>query len=380
MVEEQTDKNIFPKLESICLFSFLLMCFSTYKIFLNTRTFPLCPIFEWLPSLPTALNFAIAITVALLIIFNNYFYKRHILYISILIGMAVLTLFDINRLSPFGHTYYCFFFVFIVYYSKTINAKAAILFCQLILIGIYIGTGIHKINPYFIENIFKWWLEPFRELLGDKIYNFLLPFGWLIGFIEVAAGLFLLFAKTRKLGLWLAMFTHAIILISYSPPVRGLLFVGLLVYNFSLMWLLYFLFNHEKDNLITGLFDMYKRPIMYLVTFVFIGLPILHIFTNKVPTYMAYDLYGGRYRYTYFIFDENTKNKLPSDYQFYSSKTEDGKYKLFMESWALYDCRAGMFRQEWVFKHYKKEIEKYASKPSDVLMVVNRENREDIVE
>lgn len=379
MNEEEINKNSIFKLEEICLFSFLLLCFSTYKIFLSTRSFPLCPVFEWLPSLPTSLNLLIAIVIVCLITFNKYFTKRHLLYLSIMISMSLLILFDVNRLSPFIHTYTCFFFVFALYHLKVLNYKTTILLCQLILVGIYIATGVHKINPYFIENIFKWWLAPFKELMSESAYNIFLSTGWLVGYIEVAAGLFLLFTKTRKLGLWLAVVTHVIILISYSPPVRGLMFVGLIIYNISLIWIVIFLFKNEKSNLVTNLIGTQKKTISYLLTFVFIGVPVLHVFTDAIPTYMAYDLYGGRYRYTYFTFDEHIKNKLPTEYQLYCSKAENGKFKLFMEDWIFYDCRAGIFRQDWVFKRYKKEIEKFASNPSEVQMVVNKENQEEVI-
>lgn len=134
--------------------------------------------------------------------------KASWLFTIALLAYVVLIVLDLNRLAPYMIMYYALFSTIIfLRYDTSILFTSVLFICA----GIYVCSGLHKINPAFVASIApKLWIH----LLPIK-YNVSIGYGMAIG--EFLLGLGLLFKRTRKWSIVLLIASHLLILWKLGP-------------------------------------------------------------------------------------------------------------------------------------------------------------------
>lgn len=113
---------------------------------------------------------------------------------------------------------------------------------QFAIAMVYFWTGLQKLNPLFVQDVYSWLVNIFEV---TKPLAELPSLGYLIGLGEALIGLGLLFPKTRKLGILLAIVLHLLILIfligdNYWNPI-------VYPWNVAMIGLVFVLFWNQKE-------------------------------------------------------------------------------------------------------------------------------------
>ncbi|QJP33281.1 DoxX family membrane protein [Nonlabens sp. Ci31] len=161
-------------------------------------------------QIPDALTFLLAVMMFLSPVtglFINVRIAKWLLLSSAFL-YVVLIVFDLHRLTPYMIAYLGVFAALIL-----LKYDSSILYTALLIIasGIYIFSGLHKLNIGFVKDIapqFWFYSLPFN-------YNDVIGYGFAI--IEIVAGLLLLLPLTRKLACIPLLLLHTVIIWKLGP-------------------------------------------------------------------------------------------------------------------------------------------------------------------
>jgi hypothetical protein len=125
---------------------------------------------------------------------------------------------DANRLQPWLYQY-LLMVVCLVGASRDPESRAhARLACRLVVAAVYGWSGLQKLNPNFVNEVFPWLLTPARGWLPglpwDSMGSLL---GWGVGLVETAIGAGLLVPRTRRVAGIAALVTHLVVLGLIGP-------------------------------------------------------------------------------------------------------------------------------------------------------------------
>ena len=188
----------------------------SWKLWISSRLFPLCPVTDALPALPFPLDYVWFFSLLGLLLSIIFFAQPRGLILVLLALAGLLSLWDQNRWQPWFYQY-CFLLAALgVYAWKAPGArttKAALNACRLILVSTYFWSGLQKLNANFVKET---WPDIARGVLSH------LPEGatrfpplliLTIPLLEILIGVGLLIAKFRRASVLLAIATHLFVLI-----------------------------------------------------------------------------------------------------------------------------------------------------------------------
>lgn len=205
------------------------------------------------------------------------------LALIIIIGECFSIILDQTRLQPWE---YQFLFMLACYvFCKT--GKQLLICCQVIFIGIYFFSGIWKLNPGFINNVWGQlillqWLH-----LPNVPYNT----GYLAGLAEACAAILLIPRKTRTVGIIILVLMHIFILVMMMALGIN---TGIWAWNLGMPVLLILLFyRQEVDVLSIRYFFMGKLTVL-----LFIVMPCLYPL-GYWNYFLSFKLYSGETSYLY---------------------------------------------------------------------------------
>ena len=131
---------------------FLTGFIMSINLWIPNRFFPLLPYFDIHLDIPVAIEYALTallfLSLAVAILLNNRF--------ILMLFFALLLLFifqNQNRWQPWVHIYALLLIPFAI--KKSAKQKDHSHYFQIIMIGIYVWSGIHKFNPHFIDATFN---------------------------------------------------------------------------------------------------------------------------------------------------------------------------------------------------------------------------------
>lgn len=179
----------------------------SYNLWINTRAFPVIPISPNLSSLSAPFDGIVLILFLGLLVLSCIFQKRFLIWASLFL-LLVLLVQDQMRWQPWVYIYILFLIPF--GFKSSASKKFNYTYFQLILIGIYLWSGIHKFNMNFVDIIFpRLMLDAFNlNLIKYKLFGFAIPL------LEIGIGIGFFFRKTRKLAFLLVVGMHLFIVFS----------------------------------------------------------------------------------------------------------------------------------------------------------------------
>jgi hypothetical protein len=269
-------------------------------------------------------------------LFNS---RGAILYAITLVVFGLFVLLDVNRLTPYFIFYLGVFGVYILF-----RKDEQVFYKSLIIIasGIYIASGLHKLNPGFSEDILP--LIWFHSLPIQPSENL----GYAIALLEALLGLGLLFNKTRKVACLLLIITHTILLWKLGP---FKLSWNLIVWpwNFAMIALLCLIYGFRSQALLFS--TTYIRNYFAVLLF-FWCLPLLSLF-HLVPDNLGFKLYSGKVLNP--LLQLNTKLVHLETYNY----STDPKVSSFMlQDYSIRTSQLAISPEPWVFERIKENFEK----------------------
>mgnify|MGYP001094696542 CR=1 FL=1 len=285
-ISSKNNFSFFVKVTGVC---FLFGILISYNLWTNARSFPTFPVFEsfvvpnWLISLLKFSLIGILITTIV-------FVRQRIINI-LLLFILILVFADQTRLQPWVY----FYFLVLLPFSLSKNKSFILNYLRFLFIGIYIWSGIHKLNPKFGELIFESILiDGFKITNPDTLYH-LKSFAFFIPITELIMGSFLFFRRTRKIGIAFVILSHLFILDYLIFGLQGNWVI--IPWNIFMIYAVIFLFYTQKDKLSL---PIKNRGFTIILSIVLLLLPIGNLL-GKIDQSLSFSLYDGRLKSLYEI-------------------------------------------------------------------------------
>ena len=191
-----------------------LICSQT--LWLSLRNVPLFPVISNIPLylVSSPLDYILFLcSIVLLIIIMTVKSKFSSYCIIAFISLSVFwCICDQTRWQPWFYQYSLMLLAFVF--------DEPIITCRLIFPGIYIWSGIQKLNDGFVQHTYSWLMQPTKKITPE-IFHFLFKpessLAYAIPFIELLMGIGLIFSQTRKLSVINIIAMHIFILYSIGP-------------------------------------------------------------------------------------------------------------------------------------------------------------------
>ncbi|MEM9821957.1 MAG: MauE/DoxX family redox-associated membrane protein [Bacteroidota bacterium] len=282
---------------AVCLFLQFLLSWELWTA--TTRDFPFVPLISFFPS--DALSFLVlpAFLVAsiglMLLIFQPH---RSMGLWCLLLPLGWLLLHDSTRLQVW--LYHQVGLLILLFVGK----ERTCFWPRLAITMLYFWSGFHKLNVYFIEDTFPW----FMEQAGP--FSFLGAHSWaaiLVAVFEMSIGAALVWKRTRPWAAVLGIGFHFIILYLLSPLGHHWNEV-VWPWNLAMIILLYLLFlrDQEEKTLLNPLPEL-KANSFYFFSLLLLLLPGLNAF-RLWDEQLSFKMYAGTNPEGVFYFDERDQS------------------------------------------------------------------------
>ena len=187
------------------------------RLWLADRLFPLTPLVELVPCLRVPVD---AVLLALLLIGASVAVLTRTAATMFAVAGILICLFllDQTRLQPWVYMYGTL--LLLIGYGATDTGSGARLGsaldgCRAVVAGIYLWSGLQKLNVTFVFVVFPWFIEPlFGTHPGTPAWHWMALFA---GMFEAAIGALLLFRRTRLSALAMALTVHVVALACLGP-------------------------------------------------------------------------------------------------------------------------------------------------------------------
>lgn len=130
------------------------------------------------------------------------------LLLGSMLALLAFVVQDLNRLQPW--TYFYWLAWGILFFERK-NPAATL---RLLVAGVYVWGGLHKLTPYFVEDNFPWFCEAFAWTKPLGQYPEL---GYAVAVGEALLGVGLMWERSRPFIRYLAVGFHAFIVLALSP-------------------------------------------------------------------------------------------------------------------------------------------------------------------
>ncbi|MBJ6368337.1 MauE/DoxX family redox-associated membrane protein [Snuella sedimenti] len=325
--------------------AFLIPFILLPKVWFSKRMFPMIPLFEGIP-VPNFMVDLVLIVSFFAFFFVFVFKPYWRLGIPIVLIYIYWALLDQNRLQPFYFEIVFMVFALIEFRNNPALSKQCIL---LILVGTYFWSGLHKCNMAFFE-IWGNGLNkriPFVPLWARQSFTYAVPF------LEASFGVFLIFTKTRKWGIWLITIMHAMILTTFTIGGYGYAVFPLTLFNvFTLFYLFY-----NKEFSINDLIRIRKPKaiILFLIAIVF---PFFNFF-GFYDHILGFSYFSAKPKYCRIHFAKTEKiNDLP-DHIRINVREFNEEYYIDLNEWAGRTIGVMVYPEDRVYQKIQEHVNSY---------------------
>ncbi len=323
-----------------------------YKLWLSERLFPLAPVVdgliypEWLHMVLYGISLVLLCT---LVVWPR---SRYVSYLLITCELASC-LPDQNRWQPWEYQYLFTLVIMLINWS---DAKSAFKALAFMFAAIYIYSGLNKFTPGFLAS--EWAALILRDFLHLPIsiinkrpvyYS-----GYLLSIIETAAGIGLLFYRSRRKSAIVLLAMHAFILIvfGYAGLKRN---VSIWPWNVVMMCFLYLFFI--KNNI--AAFDIpslvSRRNVAVAVSW---GILPALCFLGWWDNYFSANLYSGRQPYMLICISNPERAQQLAPYMEHDNNNIcHGQQMINVNKWAYKELNAPPCPQYRVFRKIKTVFE-----------------------
>lgn len=315
------------------------------------RLFPIIKLSESIPTLPAPfdiITLLLFIGLSITWIFNE---KKWIGYLAI--GTLLLILIqDQMRWQPWVYLYLLMLLPFLHHSQSGENKKAILICLQMVIAGLYIWSGVHKVNPNFLEATFGQLTKTF----GIELSQGWKKLGYALPLIEIGIGLFLLIPRFRRVGIYGAVAMHVIVLLFLSPVVWH---HNSVVYpwNIAMILFVFLLFWNNTDNLFYSVREIRSHLLMIVaVTLVWI-FPILNLF-GYWDHYLSFSLYSDKAPLFYIAIEKNELHKIDRRFNNYFARLPgmEGGQLIDVHKWAFAELNVPFYPEERLFRKLSSQF------------------------
>lgn len=331
--------------------SFLVGIGLSFKLWVSDRQFPLAPAHSFFLSVLQPIDgfLLIVLTGSLIALL---FTKKQVVVAVMLTSLMLLVAEDQMRLQPWVYLYFLIFLPF-AFLQPSTDAGALSRYLQWIFVACYLWSGVHKINPNFIDKTFQDVLGNLFDVSLPERYKFL---GYVIPFVEIAIAFLLVFIKTRKTGVVVAVGTHLFILLYLSPLGIDSNYV-VYPWNVAMMSGVVLLFWRNEETLFVlpkGTVWRAFQAGSFLLLFV---LPLLNL-AGRWDHYLSFSLYADKTHHLFIAIEETEAKKLNdlySNYEVILPGVNGGRI-IGADQWSMTELHVPVYPETRIFNTIARQF------------------------
>lgn len=335
------------------LIAFTVPFFLCFNLWFSERLFPLIPIFDSVPHTGFIMDL-ILISVQLILFIYFVFNPSWKIALPIVFIYVFWVFQDQNRIQPF---YFEIIFIVLAISQSSVNPKLSKRCILLVLAGTYFWSGFHKFNDTFF-NVWANGLNRRIPFVPDVLIDLLT---YSIPLLEALFGVFLLVSKTRKLGIWLLAFMHAMIIITFILGNSSYIVFALNIFN---VFTLFFLFYNDTITVKEVLKLNHPKVILFFcISVVF---PIFNLF-GAYDHILAFSYFSGKPKYCRMHFSKAEDLKQLPEHIYQHVRLYNDTYYLDFNQWAVPSIKVMVYPEKRVYLKLQEHVNSYFEKPDTYL-------------
>jgi hypothetical protein len=363
-MQELTDEQRVNWVRIAAVASTLVLMLYAPKLWLTTKTFPVIPLFDWLPIPVGFIEYVfwgILFGSQLIYIFYN---KRWLGWLALL-TYVYLAMVDQNRLQPYFYQS-ALTLLAIVIFPKKADSRKVLYTVILIFFATYFWSGIQKLNDAFYV---RWLIALEKHFLcveGAKDIVICLPqwflnaFTYAVPWLEASMGILLLFNKTRKFGLIFTLVMHVIITYLLFFLGYGYNVVPWNIQNMiSAIALFWGLQTQKPTDFFISKFDIQRALLIFMV----MVLPLMNYTTGFYDNLLSFHFFTADLKYYEVYIHEDLIDKLPQDAQDFN-RVKNVKDYIQINEWAQWDNKVLFYPEDRMIEYMEAYLRSFADDPS----------------
>jgi hypothetical protein len=336
------------------------------KLWLSSRFYPLTPVWAFIGPLSPPGDLILFCALIVLLIAAAAAPRREIL-IVVFVLLALEAVQDQSRWQPWFYQYVVMLLAIALAGPK--RPAAALNTCCLIVAATYIWSGLSKLNPNFMGDLFPWLVEPFIRALPGSAQWFARHLAFVAPLLECGTGAGLLIRRWRPAALVCAIAMHVFILIAIGPWGRDFNVV-VWPWNLAMITFLLILFFRRTEepatrDIVWGSAFAFQK----IVLVVFALAPALSYF-NLWDHYLSSALYSGNRNSANVYVSDAVFDLLPDTIEDYVYEDGPDRNRLNINNWSLGELNVPSYPEMRIFRNVARRICGYTIDGSGVELVV----------
>jgi hypothetical protein len=275
-----------------------------------------------------------------------FYTKRQIGFMAIASLLIVIAQ-DQMRWQPWVYLYLLMLIPYLTQSGKGGNEKQILICLQLVIAGVYVWSGVQKMNSNFLDGTFAQIMRAFGFTSEFEVWRKL---GYAIPLAEVSIGVALLIPKLRTIGICAATFTHILILLYLSPLVLN---HNSVVYpwNVAMILFVFLLFYNVNDNLLTAVSEVRSSALLATIIMLVWIAPIFNLL-GYWDHYLSFSLYSNKPSIFYVAVAESELHKIDKRFSNYFARIRglQGGAIIEIDKWAISELNVPFYPETRSFK------------------------------
>ena len=314
----------------------------SFPLWTHDRLFPPLPLFPNCSFLISPTDYIVLAAVLILFAFVLINFRKFLLLV-ILGLLALLVADDQNRLQAWVYVYA----LLLLGFSFSRDEESTMRCLRVIFIGIYVWSGIHKLNYGFMHGTFEGVLVQITGTDASQIRSYD-EAGIFIPAMEMAIGLMLIIPNARKFAGILGALLHTLIITYLIVWAENSNFI-VIPWNLAMIAGLCLLFWNTHDHL----FDRSSLKDYRLAMFMLVAwcLPVLNFF-GFWDHYTSFSYYSGKASAFYVALSDEAQKSIDKKVHkyFVVPNGVSGGTFLDMNSWSLGELHVPLVAQDRTFE------------------------------
>lgn len=319
------------------------------KLWLSTRSYPLTPVWDRLPTIPPPFDAVWFGTMLALLIALVFVPWRRWLLVALLTLAVASALFDQSRWQPWFYQYLAMLAALAWAAWKPDDSsrqESALGTCRLVVAATYFWSGVQKINATFVAVVCPWLLEP----LPEAVRSLLGWAGYVAPFVEAAVGVGLLWPRLRPPAIAAAVVMHLLLLLALGPTGHNW---NSVVWPWNVVMIAAVLVLFVRTPEAPARAILWPRGCLYgrLILLTFGVLPGLHL-VGLWDAYLSAALYSGNTIEAYVRIDPE---RLPADVLPHAER-QGGEWRIELTTWSMRELNVPAYPARRVYRHVAEEL------------------------
>jgi hypothetical protein len=333
------------------------------------RLYPNVPVFDFLPTIATPLDYVLFGALVALLLTIVIRARPRPAAASFVALASALVVFDVSRLQPWFYQYLFVMLVLAVYSWREEDARVPLRACALMFACVYFWSGVQKLNPQFFAEVVPSLFGPYLAHVPASFARLATPLGVLIPVTEICAGVLLLTRRWRRVGIVLAVATHAFVLMLFVPLRRNNV-----IWPWNVATAAFVLIVFRRD--VGTLKDFLPRRFLSLQTLALVLFGVMPVFGlfGLWGQYESAALYSGNTTRAEFTLSERVARSLPPRVQEKLRPASEG-FRLDINHWSYAELNVPAYPSERVYRAAAAALCRFAENSSDVRLDVNEPPR-----